>query len=114
LDSSAQQLRQLGDVGGDAPDLVAGEQLIDRAAVRLVIMVEIAERLTAGVADVKQASVSSTDQGGGKRRTSAAAECTTGHARGGAGPSTGAVVHAQQLSSSTSRAFVASAAHHFW
>ena len=30
----AQQLRQLGDVGGDAPRLVPGEPLIDRAAVR--------------------------------------------------------------------------------
>jgi hypothetical protein len=46
---------------------------------------------------MEQASVSSADQGGGKRRTEAssgreggsAAECATGHARGGAEPSTG-------------------------
>jgi hypothetical protein len=44
---------------------------------------------------MKQACCSSTDEGGGKRRGEhvggSAAECTTGHARGGAGPSTGSV-----------------------
>jgi Envelope integrity protein A len=34
-----QHLRQLGDVGGDAPGLVLGEPFVDRAAVRLVVIV---------------------------------------------------------------------------
>jgi hypothetical protein len=33
---SSQQLRQLGDVGGDAPGLVAGEEFARRAVRRLV------------------------------------------------------------------------------
>ena len=47
----AQQLRQLGDVGGDAPGLVAGEQLGRRAPSRLILEIDIGQRLTAGVAD---------------------------------------------------------------
>ena len=41
LTASQQQLRQLGDVGGDAPGLVAGEQLGRRAATRLVLEMEV-------------------------------------------------------------------------
>ena len=33
----AQQLRQLGDVGGDAPGLVAGQQLARRPSARLIL-----------------------------------------------------------------------------
>jgi len=47
----AQQLRQLGDVCGDAPRLVAGEQLGRRAASRLILEVNVGERLAAVVAD---------------------------------------------------------------
>ena len=46
-----QQLRQLGDVGGDAPGLVAGEQLGRCAAARLLLEIDVGERLPVGVAD---------------------------------------------------------------
>ena len=46
-----QQLRQLGDVGGDAPGLVAGEQMSRRAPSRLLLEVDVGERLPVGVAD---------------------------------------------------------------
>ena len=39
------------DVRGDPPGLVTGEQLSRRASARLVLEIEIAERLSAGVAD---------------------------------------------------------------
>ena len=71
---------------------------------------------------MEQASVSSTDHGGGKRRTQGLKRSRAAQRQNGP-PATpeaaraalrALVVHAQQLSSSTSRAFVASAAHHFW
>jgi hypothetical protein len=40
-----QQLGQLGDVGGDAPDLVAEEQVRRRAPPRLVLEIVVGERL---------------------------------------------------------------------
>lgn len=44
--------RQLGEVDRHPPRLVLGEPLIDRAAVRLVVIVEIAERpARSGLAD---------------------------------------------------------------
>ena len=46
----AQQLRQLGDVGGDAPGLVAGEQLGRRTPPRLILEVHVGQRLPVGVA----------------------------------------------------------------
>ena len=46
-----QQLLQLGDVGGDAPGLVAGEQLGRRTPSRLLLEVDVRERLPVGVAD---------------------------------------------------------------
>ena len=46
-----EQLRQLGDVGGDAPRLVAGEQLGRRAPSRLLLEINVGERLPVGVAD---------------------------------------------------------------
>ena len=46
-----QPLRQLGDVGGDAPRLVAGEQLRRCAAARLLLEIDVGERLPVGVAD---------------------------------------------------------------
>jgi len=46
-----QQLRQLGDVHGDAPRLVAGEQVRCRAPPRLLLEIDIGERLPVGVAD---------------------------------------------------------------
>jgi len=64
---------------------------------------------------MKQASVSLAVQGGGKRgapqRRQNAPPATPEAARGRLWA---LVVLAQQLSSSTSRAFVASPAHHFW
>ena len=70
-------------------------------------------------------TTSSTDQGGGKRRTEGLKRSALSRAaqRQNAPPATpetarsflrALVVLAQQLSSSTSRAFVASPAHHFW
>jgi hypothetical protein len=47
---SLQQLRQLGDVGGDAPRLVAGEQLGRRPSSRLILEMDVSERLPVGVA----------------------------------------------------------------
>ena len=47
----AQQLRQLGDVGGDAPGLVAGEQSGRRTPSRLLLEIDVGERLPVGVAD---------------------------------------------------------------
>ena len=41
----AQQLRQLGDVGGDAPGLVAGEQVRRRAPSGLILEIDVGERL---------------------------------------------------------------------
>ena len=47
----AQQLRQLGDVGGNAPGLVAGEQVCRRTASGLVLEIEMPQRLPSRVAD---------------------------------------------------------------
>jgi hypothetical protein len=47
----AQQLWQLGDIGGDAPGLVAGEQLGRRSTTRLLLEIHVGERLPVGVAD---------------------------------------------------------------
>jgi hypothetical protein len=44
-------VRQLGDVGGDPPGLVAGEQVCRRAPPRLVLEIDVSERLPVGVAD---------------------------------------------------------------
>jgi hypothetical protein len=49
----SQQLRQLGDVGGDAPGLVAGEQLRRCASARLVLEIDVGERLPVGVGATK-------------------------------------------------------------
>ena len=46
-----QHLRQLGDVGGDAPGLVVGEELGRCAASRLLFEIHVGERLPVGVAD---------------------------------------------------------------
>jgi hypothetical protein len=45
-----QQLRQLGDVGGDAPRLVTGEQLASRPSARFVLTVDESQCLPVGVA----------------------------------------------------------------
>jgi hypothetical protein len=47
----AQQLRQLGDVGGDAPGLVARHQSSRRSACRLLLEIDVGERAAVGVAD---------------------------------------------------------------
>ena len=47
----AQQLRQLGDVHGDAPRFIAGEQLRGRAPTGLLLEIDVGERLPVGVAD---------------------------------------------------------------
>ena len=48
----AQQLRQLGEVGGDAPGFVAGEQLRRRASgLGTALEIDVGERLTVGVHD---------------------------------------------------------------
>jgi hypothetical protein len=49
--SLPQKVRQLGDIGGDAPGLVAGEQVRRRATAGLLLEIDVGERLTAGVAD---------------------------------------------------------------
>jgi hypothetical protein len=49
----AQQLRQLGDVGGDATRLVAGEEVRRRETSRLVLEINVGERLTVGVGATK-------------------------------------------------------------
>ena len=46
-----QQLRQLGDVGGDAPRLVAGEEVGGSAPAGLLLEIDVGERLPVGVAD---------------------------------------------------------------
>jgi hypothetical protein len=43
-----EQVRQLRDIGGDAPGLVAGEQMCRRAPSRLLLEIDVGERL-AGV-----------------------------------------------------------------
>ena len=111
-------------VGGDAPGLVAGEQIGRRAPSRLVLEIDVGERLPVGVADDEAGVGFVGGPGGGKRRAKASSGCPLEAAqRQNAPPATpeaargllrALVVHAQQLSSSTSRAFVASAAHHFW
>jgi TPR repeat protein len=68
-----QQPWQLGGVGGDAPGLVLGEQL-GRASTRLILEIDVGERLLAGVADDETRPIQlrvwapPMDQGGGKRR----------------------------------------------
>jgi hypothetical protein len=47
----AQQLRQLGDIGCDPPGLVAGEQMRRRPPSRLLLAIDVSERLPVGVAD---------------------------------------------------------------
>ena len=47
----AQQLRQLGDVHGDAPGLVAGEQLGRRSPPEFILAIDVGERLTISIAD---------------------------------------------------------------
>jgi hypothetical protein len=50
LDSQfAQQLWQLGDVGGYPPRLILAEQLGRRSPPRLTLIIDVAQRLTAGV-----------------------------------------------------------------
>jgi hypothetical protein len=46
-----QQLRQLGDVGGDAPRLVTGKQLARGAATGLILAIDEGQRLPVGVAE---------------------------------------------------------------
>ena len=46
-----QQLRQLGEVGGDAARLVAGQQLGRRTSARLLLEVDIGERVAAVILD---------------------------------------------------------------
>jgi hypothetical protein len=41
---------QLGDVGGDAPGLVAGEEMRRRTPARLLLEIDVRERLPVGVA----------------------------------------------------------------
>ena len=43
--------RQLGDVGGDAPGLVAREEFGRRPPSRLLLAIDVSERLPVGVAD---------------------------------------------------------------
>jgi hypothetical protein len=71
------RLRQLGDVGGDAPGLVAGEEVRRRATARLNLEVDVGQRLPVASRTVKQASVSSAVQGGGKQRDGMAPQCQT-------------------------------------
>ena len=54
-------------VSSDAPCLVAGEAVRRRPS-RLLLEIDVGERLTIVSRTMKQASVSSADQGGGRRR----------------------------------------------
>jgi hypothetical protein len=88
-----------------------------------VLEIDVGERLLVGVADDK-AGVGTTAAGSGARKASSGRPSPQRAAqRQNAPPATpetarglprALVVLAQQLSSSTSRAFVASPAHHFW
>jgi hypothetical protein len=49
--TAAQQLQQLGDVGGDAPGLVAGEQVRRRSPSRLLREIDVGECLAVVVTD---------------------------------------------------------------
>ena len=49
LRRAPQQLRQLGGVGGDAPGLVAGEEVRRRPPSRLLLEIDVGERLPVGV-----------------------------------------------------------------
>ena len=46
----AQQVGQLGDVGGDAPSVVTGEQLSSRTTTEVILAIDEGERLLVGVA----------------------------------------------------------------
>ena len=67
------QFRQFGDVRGDAPRLVAGEELGGGAASRLLLELEIGERLAVPSLSSEALQIQLgvgvlDDQGGGKRR----------------------------------------------
>jgi hypothetical protein len=47
----AEQLRQLGDIGGDAPRFVAGQQLRGRSTAWLVLEVDVRQRLPVVITD---------------------------------------------------------------
>ena len=47
----AQQLRRLGDVGGDAPGLIAGKQIGGRATAGITLEIYLGERVLVLVAD---------------------------------------------------------------
>ena len=47
----ALEFRQLGDIDGYAPRLVAGQQVCRRAASRLILEIDVGERLPIGIAD---------------------------------------------------------------
>jgi hypothetical protein len=49
--SVSHQPRQLGDAGGDAPGLVSGEELRRRAASRLLLGIDVGQRLPVVIAD---------------------------------------------------------------
>jgi hypothetical protein len=51
LTASQLQLRQLGDVGGDAPGFVAGEEVRRCATAGLVLEIDVGERLPVVIAD---------------------------------------------------------------
>ena len=55
-----QQLRQLGDVRGDAPSLISGEQLGRSSPAGLLLEIEVGERVAAMIAD-DEAGVGSAD-----------------------------------------------------
>ena len=64
----------IADVGGDAPGSVLGEQLGCRAPSRLLLEIDVSERLPTTSRTMKLRlssleSTSSTEQGGGKRRS---------------------------------------------
>ena len=47
----SQELGQLGDVGGDAPRFVAGEEVRRRTSSRLPLEIDVSERLPISIAD---------------------------------------------------------------
>jgi hypothetical protein len=64
---SPHQLRQLGDVRRDPADFVACQELRRGTSAGFILAMDISERLPIAVSDDE--AISSTDQGGGKRRS---------------------------------------------
>jgi hypothetical protein len=65
----------IGDVGCDPPGFVAGEEVRRRATVRLLLEVNVGQRLTVGAADYEAGVGLVAVHGGGNRRGGTLALC---------------------------------------